>query len=88
MIQVESLSRYYGTLCAVNDVSFHIESNTVVGFLGCNGAGKSTTLKVLVGLLSPSMGTVKVNDVDLSAAPVSFRSQVGFCATCERLWAA
>lgn len=78
MIQVESLSRYYGKFCAVNDVSFRIEANTVVGFLGCNGAGKSTTLKVLVGLLSPSMGTVKIGDVDLSSAPVSFRSQVGF----------
>ena len=78
MIQVESLSRYYGTTCAVRDVSFRIESNTVVGFLGCNGAGKSTTLKVLVGLLSPSKGTVRIGDVDLSTAPVSFRSQVGF----------
>jgi len=78
MIQVESLSRYYGTLCAVNNISFRIESNTVVGFLGCNGAGKSTTLKVLVGLLSPSMGSVRIGDVELSAAPVSFRAQVGF----------
>ena len=78
MIQVESLSRYYGTLCAVDDVSFRIESNTVVGFLGCNGAGKSTTLKVLVGLLSPSKGSVKIGDLDLGAAPVSYRSQMGF----------
>jgi ABC-2 type transport system ATP-binding protein len=78
MIEVQSLSRYYGSHRAVDDVSFTIRSNTVVGFLGLNGAGKSTTLKVLAGLLSPSAGSVKINGVEMSEAPVSFRKSIGY----------
>jgi ABC-2 type transport system ATP-binding protein len=78
MIEVQSLSRYYGSHRAVDDVSFTIRSNTVVGFLGLNGAGKSTTLKVLAGLLSPSAGSVKINGVEMGDAPVSFRKSIGY----------
>ena len=66
MIEVQSLSRFYGTHQAVKDVSFSISANEVVGFLGLNGAGKSTTLKVIAGLLPPSSGTVIVDGVDVS----------------------
>lgn len=78
MIEVQSLTRYYGTRRAVDNVSFSIASEEVVGFLGLNGAGKSTTLKVLAGLLSPSLGSVKVNGVDVTEAPVSFRARIGY----------
>lgn len=78
MIEVQSLTRYYGSRRAVDDVSFTIASNEVVGFLGLNGAGKSTTLKVLAGLLSPSRGTVRIDGVDLAEAPVSFRARIGY----------
>ncbi len=78
MIEVQSLRRTYGTTLAVDDVSFTIEANTVVGFLGLNGAGKSTTLKVLAGLLMPTDGTVRVDGVDLAEAPVGFRQRIGF----------
>jgi len=78
MIEVQSLSRFYGAHRAVSDVSFSIQANEVVGFLGLNGAGKSTTLKVIAGLLLPSSGTVVVDNVDMATAPVSFRSQIGF----------
>lgn len=78
MIEVKSLTRYYGSRCAVDNVSFSIANNEVVGFLGLNGAGKSTTLKVLAGLLSPSEGTVRIDGVDLTEAPVSFRGRIGF----------
>ena len=78
MIEVQSLTRYYGSRRAVDDVSFTIASNEVVGFLGLNGAGKSTTLKVLAGLLQPSKGTVRIDGVDLSEAPVSFRGRIGY----------
>ena len=60
MIEVQNLSRYYGRLRAVDDVSFAIDAHTCVGFLGLNGAGKTTTLKVIAGLLPPSAGTVKI----------------------------
>lgn len=78
MIEVRNLSRYYGDFCAVEDVSFSISDGEVVGFLGRNGAGKSTTLKVLAGLLMPSSGAVTVDGVDMTEAPTSFRSRIGY----------
>ena len=78
MIEVQSLSRFYGTHQAVKDVSFSISANEVIGFLGLNGAGKSTTLKVIAGLLPPSSGTVIVDGVDVSTAPTSFRARIGY----------
>ncbi|HJN76023.1 MAG TPA: ABC transporter ATP-binding protein [Myxococcota bacterium] len=78
MIEVSSLTRYYGTHAAVKDASFTIADNEIVGFLGLNGAGKSTTLKVLAGLLLPSSGSVKIDGVDIVQAPDSMRSRIGF----------
>ena len=77
MIDVSSLTRYYGTHAAVKDASFTIADNEIVGFLGLNGAGKSTTLKVLAGLLLPSSGSVKIDGVDIVQAPDSMRSRIG-----------
>lgn len=78
MIEVSSLTRYYGSHAAVNDVSFTIADREIVGFLGLNGAGKSTTLKVLAGLLLPSSGSVKIDGLDVVQAPDSMRSRIGF----------
>lgn len=78
MIEVQSLSRFYGDHQAVRDVSFSIAANEVVGFLGLNGAGKSTTLKVIAGLIPPSSGTVIIDNVDVTKAPVSFRGRIGY----------
>ncbi|MEC7985257.1 MAG: ABC transporter ATP-binding protein [Myxococcota bacterium] len=78
MIVVESLSRYYGDFAAIENLTFQIDSKEVVGFLGLNGAGKSTTLKILATLLSPSNGKIEIDGTDLESAPVSFRSQIGF----------
>jgi ABC-2 type transport system ATP-binding protein len=78
MIEVQSLSRFYGSRCAVDGVSFSIHANEVVGFLGLNGAGKTTTLKVLAGLLLPSGGGVTVDGVDMSESPTDVRAGIGF----------
>jgi len=78
MIEVQSLSRFYGSRCAVDGVSFSIHANEVVGFLGLNGAGKTTTLKVLAGLLLPSGGGVTVDGVDMSESPTDVRARIGF----------
>jgi ABC-2 type transport system ATP-binding protein len=78
MIEVQSLSRYYGSRCAVDRVSFSISANEVVGFLGLNGAGKTTTLKVLAGLILPSGGDVSVDGVDMSESPTGVRARIGF----------
>lgn len=78
MIEVVGLTRYYGTHPAVDQVSFTIQDNEIVGFLGLNGAGKSTTLKVLAGLLLPSAGKVTIDGTDVAQAPDSLRSRIGF----------
>jgi len=78
MIEVQQLTRYYGEHPAVRDVSFSIKDREIVGFLGLNGAGKSTTLKVLAGLILPSAGSVRINGVDAVEAPDSLRENIGF----------
>ncbi len=78
MIEVEGLTRYYGEFPAVQDVSFSIGERVIVGFLGLNGAGKSTVLKVLGGLLMPSAGKVTIGGVDATDAPDSLREKIGF----------
>lgn len=78
MIEVAGLTRYYGRDAAVQDVSFTISDHEIVGFLGLNGAGKSTTLKILAGLLLPSSGSVKIDGVDVVQATDDFRSNIGF----------
>jgi ABC-2 type transport system ATP-binding protein len=78
MIEVQQLTRYYGDHPAVRDVSFSIQNNEIVGFLGLNGAGKSTTLKVLAGLILPSAGSVRIKGVDVVEAPDSLRQHIGF----------
>ncbi len=78
MIEAERLSKLYGTKAAVWELSFRIESGTVVGFLGLNGAGKTTTLRLLAGDLESSVGTVRIGGVDLSANPREVKRRIGF----------
>lgn len=78
MIEVQHLSRFYGTFAAISDISFSIQSNEVIGFLGLNGAGKSTTLKILAGLLAPSSGQIFINGLDWIDNPDAFRASIGF----------
>lgn len=78
MIEVEGLTRYYGDFAAVQDASFSIGEREIVGFLGLNGAGKSTILKVIAGLLMPSAGTVRVGGIDALEDPDLLRTKIGF----------
>lgn len=78
MIEVKHLTRYYGTFSALNDVSFRIEEGEIIGLLGLNGAGKSTTLKILAGLITPSEGTVLFDGVDVTENPELVRSRIGY----------
>jgi ABC-2 type transport system ATP-binding protein len=78
MIEVTGLTRYYADCAAVKDVSFRIATGEIVGLLGLNGAGKSTTMKILAGLLAPSMGTVLVDGVDVAEAPEALRGRIGY----------
>jgi len=78
VIEVQSLSRYYGEESAIEDLTFQIQDKQVVGFLGLNGAGKSTTLKILATLLSPSSGSIVIDGNNYDDTSISFRSNIGF----------
>ena len=78
MIEISHLSKRYGALTAVDDVSFDVKAGEVLGFLGPNGAGKSTTMKMITGFLAPSSGTVRVCGHDVQAAPLAAKSCMGY----------
>ena len=78
MIEAAGLTRYYGNFAALSDASFTIDDREIVGLLGLNGAGKSTMLKILAGVLLPSAGTVKVGGIDATADPDALRRTIGF----------
>lgn len=78
MIQVQNLAKFYGGLRALGPVSFDIADGECVGFLGLNGAGKTTALRILACDLRPSGGEVKIDDVDAIRNPHDVRKHVGF----------
>ena len=65
MIEVKGVSKWYGTLQALNQVSFSVDKGQIVGFLGPNGAGKTTMMKILTTFLYPDQGEVKVCDLNI-----------------------
>lgn len=78
MIVAEGVSKFYGEHQALDRVSFEIKANEVVGFLGLNGAGKTTVLKILSGLLLPSTGRVQIDGLDILDQPLEVRRKIGF----------
>ena len=78
MIKVHSLTRLYGKTTAVDDVSFQIGNNEIVGLLGHNGAGKTTIMRMLSGYLEPSAGSIIIGGVDLASNPHAIQQQLGY----------
>ncbi len=78
MIHVESLTRYYHDVCAVDGISFDVPRGQVMGLLGPNGAGKTTTLRMLTGFLAPSAGTVMVKDYAIDRDSLQIRRMMGY----------
>jgi ABC-2 type transport system ATP-binding protein len=78
MIEVKGLTKYYGEHAAISDLNFSIARGEVIGFLGLNGAGKSTTLKVLGCVLLPTAGVVTVDGIDIAQDPHAVRRRIGF----------
>jgi len=78
MIQVKNLIKNYGPLKAVRAINFSIDDGEIVGFLGANGAGKSTTLKILSGYLSPTLGEVKINNLDIIKDSNEIKKMIGY----------
>jgi ABC-2 type transport system ATP-binding protein len=78
MIEISHLTKRYGALTAVDDVTFQVAPGEVLGFLGPNGAGKSTTMKMVTGFLAPTAGTVKVCGHDVQEAPLAAKACMGY----------
>jgi ABC-2 type transport system ATP-binding protein len=78
LLKVNNLSRHYGALKAVEDVSFELEAGTILGFIGPNGAGKSTTMRIIATLDVPTHGEVLLDGVSVVARPDQARPLIGY----------
>src|SRR5271165_4565062 len=78
MISTKNLSKRYGNKLAVDDLTFSVAPGEVLGFLGANGAGKSTTMRMIAGFVSPSAGQVSVCGHDIEQAPVAAKACMGY----------
>ncbi len=78
MIETQHLTRRYGALTAVEDLTFRVEPGEVLGFLGPNGAGKSTTMRMLAGFIAPSSGSARVCGHDLESATLAAKRCIGY----------
>ena len=77
-IEVRQLTRRFGAFVAVDNLSFDVRRGEIFGFLGSNGAGKSTTIRMLCGLLRPSSGTARVGGVDVARDPEAVKQRIGY----------
>lgn len=78
MIEVEHLSKIYGSTPAVQDVTFSVEPGEIVGFLGPNGAGKTTTMRILAGYLPATSGTARIAGYDVHENSLAVRQRIGY----------
>jgi ABC-2 type transport system ATP-binding protein len=78
LIEIEGLTKRFGTFTAVDAVSFSVAKGEVLGFLGPNGAGKSTTMRMLASFITPTAGTARICGHDVQSHPVQARRQLGF----------
>jgi ABC-2 type transport system ATP-binding protein len=78
MIQVKNLTKYYGDLCAVDQISLDIQQGKILGLLGPNGAGKTTTLRMLTGFLQPTAGSIHVKDYSIDEQPLEIKKILGY----------
>ena len=77
-IEVLSVSKFYETQLALNEISFSAKKGEIIGFLGPNGAGKSTMMKILTGYISPTKGTVFVSGIDVLKNPIAAKAKIGY----------
>jgi ABC-2 type transport system ATP-binding protein len=78
MLQATGLSKFFGSVPAVQEISFSLEPGQILGYLGPNGSGKSTTVRMLTGLLQPTRGQVLYNGKDIHNDPVAYRKRLGY----------
>ena len=78
MLEARHLHKHFGGVMAVRDVSFTVHAGEVVGYVGANGSGKSTTARLLTGLLQPSQGVVLFRGTDIDANLTAYRQRLGY----------
>ncbi|MEC4816563.1 MAG: ABC transporter ATP-binding protein [Scytonema sp. PMC 1069.18] len=78
MIEVEHLSKIYGSTPAITDVTFNVEKGEILGFLGPNGAGKTTTMRILAGYLPATSGTARIAGLDVHENSLAVRQRIGY----------
>ena len=78
MIEVQNVTKYYGQVCALNNVSFGVKKGEIVGLLGPNGSGKTTLMRILTGFFPPTDGKVRVAGVDVETGSLEARSRLGY----------
>jgi ABC-2 type transport system ATP-binding protein len=78
LLEVKGLTKRFGPLTAVDDISFAVSRGEVLGFLGPNGAGKSTTMKMITGFLLPTKGTASVGGFDVVEKPIEVKKRIGY----------
>jgi len=78
MIEVTNLSKKFGELTAVDDISFKVEKGDIVGFLGPNGAGKTTTMRMLTGVIPSTSGTAVIGGNEISEEPIEVKKKIGY----------
>src|SRR5512141_2157586 len=77
-LEVQGLTKKFGTFTAVDHVSFAVEPGEVLGYLGPNGSGKTTTIRMLCGLLSPTEGSAKIMGIDVAQNPEKIKPLIGY----------
>jgi ABC-2 type transport system ATP-binding protein len=78
IIETRGLTRRFGDFTAVDDLTIHVERGSIFAFLGANGSGKSTTIRMLIGVLQPTAGTISVDGVDVIRHPRRVRDRIGY----------
>ena len=78
MIEVKNVTKKYGSLVAVNDISFTVKDGEIVGLLGPNGAGKSTTMNTITGFIEQTEGKIKINGYDTIKKSKKAKAQIGY----------
>ena len=78
MIEVRNLTKRYGDLLAIDDVSFDVAKGEILGFLGRNGAGKTTTMRILTGFLPATSGSAKIAGFDVFEKPLEVKRRIGY----------
>ena len=81
IVEVKHLSHRYSVDWAIRDINFSIEKTGILGLLGSNGAGKSTTMNIICGVLNQTEGDVFINGIDLRKNPVEAKKHIGFLKT-------